>query len=367
MSAPDYLAAAPSFLQTAAWAEFWQEAMEEKHSYHLVEFENDTAKISAYLYQYPWHLNQCFLYLPKGPVWIQKQKSAPALMIKTLREFWYEVVQVASENECTYIKADFDEQIFGILGVEDNETLLELLETIQSPDGRKKFPKIELRGETKSIQYLQTMVLDTESVKTASPATYTVAALRKFYEDNPEFWARTNQNIRRYTKKTLKGDWEITVGSQESNFEDFWQVYQDTAKRQNFATHDRAYFAALAEKDFSHVITLGQEGEVQCVWFGVASGDTLTYLYGGNTESALKSKAQYLMHVAALRLLKDLGLRYYDLGGYDADKGFGKFKEGYRGEIRTFLGPVDVVLESRKYDFTNKFVGAAKSLTSWIR
>ena len=341
--------------------------MVENHSHEQIVYSNDAVEISAYLYRYPWHLNQCFVYLPKGPVWIQKKKSSNAEMLKALREFWYQVITAARERGCTYLKADFDEVVLQHVGVTSDEALYELLETLQSPDGKKNFPKIELRRDTKTIQYMQTMVLNGKNLKSTKQAEYTPEALQDFYTQNPEFWANTNQNVRRYTRKALKGEWHISVNGGPERFEDFWRVYQATAKRQQFATHGKDYFERLFQEDWSHVITLARGGEVQCVWFGVESEDTLTYLYGGNTEAALKSKAQYLMHVAALQLLCERGLSYYDLGGYDPEKGFGKFKEGYRGEIRTFLGPVDVVLESRKYDFTNKFVGAAKSLTSWIR
>jgi lipid II:glycine glycyltransferase (peptidoglycan interpeptide bridge formation enzyme) len=197
---------------------------------------------------------------------------------------------------------------------------------------------------------------------------YEISNLLTWFHENSEFWAQTNQNIRRYTKKSLTDNrFTIKVDDKETGFEEFWKVYESTAKRQKFATHPRSYFELLHSKPEAHIITISLEQQVVCVWFGYSFNDTLIYLYGGNTEDGLANKAQYLMHVAALALMRKLGLTNYDLGGYDKEKGFGKFKEGYRGDIRTFLGPIDIVLEQRKYHFTNRFIKTAKDLTGWLR
>lgn len=361
------LLTSPSFLQTPSWAAFWQEAMSAGHDTEVVTYADEYAEISAHLYHYPWHINQRFSYLPKGPVWKSLQKTSPGQRVKSLREFWAKVIRAVAQAEVTYLKADFDPVVLTYLGVENNETLLELLETIHAPNGRDLFPKLNLHYPAKTLQYLQTMTLDGSDLQDSNKSEYTVESLRRFYEDNPDFWAKTNQNVRRYTRKSLQEKWRVRIGSNPESFARFWEVYEATAKRQNFATHPRAYFEVLAKKSFSRIITLDLGGSVECVWFGVASGPTLTYLYGGNTQTGLRKKAQYLMHLAALKLLSEQKLTVYDLGGYDPAKGFGKFKEGYRGQIVSYLGPVDVIRLPQKYHFTNKFVGAAKSLTSLIR
>lgn len=357
----------PYFLQTKEWADFWLSAMVEGHDYaHIINEENGVI-VSAFLYKYPWHLNQEFLYLPKGPVISCPKKISSDKISKALRGFWVKVIEYAQRHAITYVKADFDDAVMELMGADNNESVLELLETSFAPDGKTNLPKVEIIPDTKTIQYLQTMELDATTLP-KPPKGWELQDIEKWYQSSDVFWASTNQNIRRYNKKSCKNkDFTINITKSTEQFEKFWHVYSDTTKRQKFATHPREYFEKLYHCEFSHVINIDYKNETVCTWFGIHSGNTLLYLYGGNLNEGLTHKAQYLMHIAALKLLKELGLETYDLGGYDKEKGFGKFKEGYRGTIRTFLGPVDIVLESRKYHFTSRFAGAAKTLTSWLR
>ncbi|NJL97056.1 aminoacyltransferase [Candidatus Gracilibacteria bacterium] len=129
----------------------------------------------------------------------------------------------------------------------------------------------------------------------------------------------------------------------------------------------KKYFQDLFDKDFSRMISLiDPKGKVQCSWFGVIIGNTLYYLYGGNTQDSFDNYGQYLVHVAATYLGKKEGVSYYDLGGYDPEKGFGKFKEGYKGIIRHFGYPMDLILQARKYHFTSRFVQTAKTFRDVI-
>jgi lipid II:glycine glycyltransferase (peptidoglycan interpeptide bridge formation enzyme) len=360
----------PYFLQTDKWADFWLSAHGTNHFYERIEYSTADISISAYVYIYPWQLTQNFAYLPKGPLLIQLQKTTKPQLLKALRDFWLKVIEFAKTKHCTFIKADFDDEFTDFLGIDSNDDIIEMLETTFAPNGQVNFPKIEVVKDTKTIQFLQTMCCKGANLSIPK-GEYELNTLLDWYVENQEFWSQTNQNIRRYTKKSLTNTkFTITGEKSDEQFEKFWQVYDQTAKRQKFATHSKGYFKLLYSKPEAHIITIKLEDEVVCVWFGYSFDNTLIYLYGGNTDKGLSSNAQYLMHVAALALMKRSNLNNYDLGGYDKEKGFGKFKEGYRGEIRTFLGPVDIVLESRKYHFTQRFIKTAKditSLTNWWR
>ncbi len=353
----------PYFLQSQEWSDFWLEAMNNKHLKFLLESPNSKATFGAWVYKYPWHLNQSFLYIPKGPILTLHNKGVPkGELLKLFRTFCFRLVSAAATHDVSFIKMDFDDKVMATFGLESESDLQDLMESVLANDGQNNFPKCELKINTKTLQYLQTVVLDGANMYNSSLG-YSLETVREFYSQNSEFWSQTNQNIRRYSKKSLKTEWEIVVDKSEEAFEGFWEVYRATSERQKFATHNKEYFQKLASKNFTHIALLKAEGEVVSCWFGVQSGDTLTYLYGGNTEEGFKLKSQYMMHIIALKILADNKLRHYDLGGYDADKGFGKFKEGYRGDIRTFLGPVDIVIQPRKYSFTNRFVDTTKSVT----
>ena len=356
----------PYFLQSQAWADFWLSAMEKNHTYHHVEYLEGDVHIDAYIYQYPWHLGQDFLYLPKGPVVRSGSDLAKGEILPHLRKFWGQVLNLAASSGATYIKVDSHDGLCAQLGITSTSELQDWLESMCTPDGQGAAPKVTIEKDTKTIQYLQTIILDGSGLST--PQSNSRQDLQGWFNNSKEFWSRTNQNIRRYTKKSLKDEsLEIRIDKGEESFDAFWEVYRATATRQKFASHPKEYFALLSKEQEAHIINIYQGEKVITTWFGYAGGNTLTYLYGGNEAEGLAHKAQYLMHIAALGLMRSLGLDYYDLGGYDPSKGFGKFKEGYRGEERVFLGPVDIVLAKQKYTFTNRFTGAAKTLTGWIR
>jgi SanA protein len=90
----------------------------------------------------------------------------------------------------------------------------------------------------------------------------------------------------------------------------------------------------------------------------------MVYLYGGNTAISRKRHGQYLIHLAALYLATQEDTQFYDLGGYDSDKGYGQFKEGYKGALRSFLGPVDLVCRPLVYNSLQGLIGLVKGSRS---
>ncbi len=352
----------PYFLQTDKWSEFWLDAMVDGHKVFHESVETEDIKISAICYMYPWHLNQSFLYIPKGPFVTGKSIEKKKLLM-AFREFIEKVIELGRKNDVTFIKLEMDDDLMEKLTIESSDNLLELLSNSTQPNGKQKLSDIEIIISDKRIQYLSTMTLDISGVS----ANISDNNYRQFYLENSEFWSQVNQKVRRYTKKSLEKNWIIETKKTDKSFDDFWKVYSDTAKRQKFATHGRDYFKKLFDRDFSRLIVLKDDkGTPHCVWFGIIIGNTIYYLYGGNTKESFSNHGQYLMHLVAIGMGRTEGVEYYDLGGYDESKGFGKFKEGYRGIIRQFGSPVDIVLQGRKYKFTSRFVNTAKSFRNAI-
>jgi lipid II:glycine glycyltransferase (peptidoglycan interpeptide bridge formation enzyme) len=254
---------------------------------------------------------------------------------------------LAKANNITYIKLDFDYHFTNLLDIKDNNQLLKFVSTHTTS-------KVVVSNKT--IQYLSTALLDCSTLQYSD----TIDDLMNI---NTSFWSKTNENIRRYTRKSLKQDWKIETGNTKDNFENFWSVYQSTANRQKFAIHPKSYFEKMLEHEFVRLIILkDSEGTPHSVWFGVEIDDTLYYLYGGNDDYSFDHYGQYLIHLVATQIAAQEKVKSYDLGGYDSSKGFGKFKEGYRGNIVTFLGPVDIILDPFYYHLIQTGIHALKRL-----
>jgi len=331
----------PYFINSNSWAKFWLSANPKNHNYHLVEVTN----FAGIVYEYPWYLGNNFLYLSKGPVLKTNSKNLESgELLLEFKNFLNKITELGKINNSTFIKIDFDDELLRLLGVEKNYDLEDFLQ--KNFDFKFKLP-------TKTIQYISTMTLDLGEFQNQELSD----DLQEFFQETKSFWAKTNENIRRYTKKSLAQNWKISTEKTQENFWLYWQIYSETSLRQGFATQPKEYLGKLFKEEFSRIIIISDESGPQCVWLGIISENTLTYLSGGNTPKSLTKYGQYLTHLMAVKTAIVEKCNFYDLGGYDSGKGFGKFKEGYRGEIRNFLGPVDILIQPIKYTLINQFLG----------
>jgi lipid II:glycine glycyltransferase (peptidoglycan interpeptide bridge formation enzyme) len=340
----------PYFLQSSQWATFWKSAHDKHHLTEEFSYMVDGIAFKAIGYTYPWHFGQSFLYFPRFCVIISATNPTQHEIQINLNKFLNHIIHTTHQKNYSFIKLDTGFDFQQATGINTIKELMALIEKTQ--------PNVSI--SRKSLQYLSTMVFDSTTLQEKNDSqTYL-----DFYLNNKEFWCKTNENVRRYTKKSCSQNWLIETSNTFENFEKFWLIYQQTAKKHDFGIHSKHYFETMMQHTFVRLITLSDENGVQSVWFGVVFDDTMYYLYGGNTESSFKKYGQYFIHLVATDLISKEGLMNYDLGGYDANKGFGKFKEGYRGNIVTALGPIDIILKPIHHPLTDLAVSTVKFFTS---
>lgn len=337
----------PYFINFEPWAKFWLSANPSEHNYF--NLQSSSGLLSAVIYQYPWYFGGNFLYLSKGPVLETTASLDKADFLKELQNFFEKLLELGKKHNSVFIKVDFDHQLF---------TDFEVFTTLDLKNFLEQNFDLNFSLSQKTIQYMSTITLDLRDfVGVTANNDY-----KLFFDQTKSFWAKTNENIRRYTKKSLEQNWQISTEKTEENFELYLLIYQQTSQRQQFATQSKEYLHKLFLQDFSRIIIISDENGPQCVWLGIISEATLTYLSGGNTSVSLTKYGQYLIHLVALNLATSSKVHYYDLGGYDSGKGFGKFKEGYRGEIRNFLGPIDILIQPKKYHLVYISLGFIKKI-----
>jgi FemAB family len=357
----------PYFVQTSKWANFWQLANPSDHSYFWTEVQKDNYSLKFLVYIYPWHFGQKFWYISKGGVLtdlrtniINDWNSIAKLNLESLFvELVMKVNSKAKEQKITYVKYDFEEELIAKLELNNKSQLLNLLKE-----------KVESKSviSNKIVQYLATMTLDFRNIQNVLPIeNYDKENFMNLWNNTQDFWKTTNSNINRYTKKSLDKNWIISTEKNAANFEKFYKIYNHTKDTRGFAIQSRHYLEKLFEQDFSRIIILSDEsGEPHCVWFGIQIGNTQTYLYGGNTQKSFDDYGQYLVHLIALNLALVGKLEFYDLGGYDSNAGYGKFKDNYKGTLRTFPGVFDIPINQNKFNFTNIIVNATKEFKKLI-
>ncbi len=377
----------PHFLQTEDWAKFWLEVNPINHNYHWLTTNHGEFELRSIVYEFPWQLGEKFWYMPKTGTlsytndysenpklncWDQiSGEELEFLILKHLNQTWSE----AKKQGITFIKFDLNDGLTNRLSIWDNSSLLQFCQN--KLDNK-------CRISSKKIQYLDTFVADlrvipsqnyqnilnlensdklVESESNLFNTPFPVSNLKKFFEESKIFWESTNTNIRRYTKKVINLNWIISMKKTEDNFEAFWQVYNSTKDRQNFKIHSKEYVKTLFDKPQTHLIVMYDlENNPQSAWLGYQWHNSLVYLYGGNEEYSFKHYGQYLMHLAAIYLAKCLKIDYYDLGGWEPNTGYGRFKEQYKADFRHFLGPIDLPVKPFKFKVINTMVNLAKKI-----
>ena len=157
---------------------------------------------------------------------------------------------------------------------------------------------------------------------------------------------KTRYNIRLAERK----DVQVKKGD---TFKIFWNVLQETARRDRFHTHPKDYYEklmAVKTENFSNELFFAkQEGDFLAAAMVnlYRPSKTATYLHGASSSQRREVMAPYLLHWRIIQELKRQNFRDYDLGGIDQVKwpGVTRFKRGFGGETVEFPAAVDLTFK----------------------
>lgn len=168
----------------------------------------------------------------------------------------------------------------------------------------------------------------------------------------------------RYNIKLASKKQVVVKESTGEDFEIFWKLYQETAKRDAIAIHQKAYYQSVFQNP---LITSETQPLVKLwtAWFQekpIAAIITVyyqkraTYLYGASSNEHRNLMAPYLLQWSAMQDAKRYGCQWYDLYGIPPDPnpdhpmaGLYRFKTGFGGEIRHYMGCVDFPIHAVPY------------------
>ncbi|KKU12043.1 MAG: Methicillin resistance protein [Parcubacteria group bacterium GW2011_GWC2_45_7] len=206
---------------------------------------------------------------------------------------------------------------------------------------------------------------------------------------------KTRYNIRLATRKGIE--------VREGRFEEFWQLMQETAKRDKFSAHPRRYYEKMLEalhnssppacagrpplhNPSQSPLNLGGEvkegyrerddrnpplkvrggaggvmsARLHIAYHGITPiaaaivayfGDTATYLHGASSYKHRALMSSYVLHWHVMQDAKKSGYRFYDFWGIAEKKwpGITRFKLGFGGTSVNYSGTFDLPLSRPWY------------------
>lgn len=214
---------------------------------------------------------------------------------------------------------------------------------------RKMFLRINpLPGNGEWIQVIEKEFLENGfqlSSKTKKPYRTILIDIRPSLE---VIRKQLDQKWRNCLNNAEKQNISITGGTSSDLFEKFSLLYKQLRSRKEFDVDqdDRFFMGVQSKLDESEKLYISiAEIEGVPVAGHVSSmvGDTCVYLLGASSETALKTKAAYLLQWHTIKIAKDRDCQWYDLGGIDPENNPGvcHFKQGMGGEEVVIQGPYE--------------------------
>ncbi|MCA9370016.1 MAG: peptidoglycan bridge formation glycyltransferase FemA/FemB family protein [Pseudomonadales bacterium] len=169
--------------------------------------------------------------------------------------------------------------------------------------------------------------------------------------------SKTRYNVRLALKKGV----EIFENTSIEGVEQFIAILQETTQRQAFYAHSPSYFRdmwkTLGKSGMIRIFNAVYQDTVLASWIVFVTNDTLYYPYGSSRSVHRDVMASNLLMWEMIVLGKKEGCTSFDMWGSlgpkpdktDAWYGFHRFKKGYGGELREFIGTYDLVLNHQLY------------------
>ena len=178
---------------------------------------------------------------------------------------------------------------------------------------------------------------------------------------------KTRYNTRLAERKGVKVELDNSLVA----FEAYWRLTAQTAQRQGFYAHSRAYhqsmFDLLQPVGLAHLFTASFNQKILAAWIVFTLNGVLYYPYGASTREDRQGFASNLLMWTVIKWAKKHGCRLFDMWGSpgpdpqptDDWYGFHRFKLGYGARVVEFVGTYDLITNPILYPvyrFGNDFL-----------
>ena len=200
--------------------------------------------------------------------------------------------------------------------------------------------------------------LTIQPLRPSKPIFATQTILLDLAKSEEELLAQMKQKTRYNVRLAQKKGVVVEERDDPEALEIFLKLQKQTAKRQGFFLHPDSYYRTVWEvlrpKGMAYLLIAKVENTPVVAWMLLKYQDTLYYPYGGSSTEHRKFMPSNLMMWEAIKLGKRLGCKTFDMWGATDDEsdpwyGFTRFKLGYGGELVSFPGAYDLILNPLLY------------------
>jgi peptidoglycan pentaglycine glycine transferase (the first glycine) len=190
--------------------------------------------------------------------------------------------------------------------------------------------------------------------------------------------SKTRYNVRLAARKGV----QVCEGTLD-DFDAFYALMQETAVRDGFPVHSRAYYQVayglFVPVDLACLFLAFYGDELLAALMAFACGDKAWYFYGASSDRHRNRMPSYLLQWEAMRWAKAQGCTAYDLWGIpDEDEatleaqfterrdglwGVYRFKRGFGGRAHRYLGAYDYAYSPLWYKLYAAFIAHRGSTT----
>jgi len=283
--------------------------------------ENEKWLLSALILTHELPLKgKKYLYSPRGPIinFLSFGKKKP---IALLEKFLKEGETIAKKEGAVFFRMD-----------------PEWLDGKELADFMGRF---KLKKSSKEIQPRRTLIVDL--IKTEDEI------LAVMHE-------KTRYNIRLADRKGVSVSRHHVVKTED--FEESWGLLKETARRDKFRFHKRAYYEGMLtlggtvplkgdcppSRDLVvELFTARYKGKLLAANIVAFFGKRATYLHGASSDEHRNVMAPYLLQWGIMKEAKKRGCTEYDLWGISEKNwpGVTRFKKGFGGHVVSYVGAYD--------------------------
>ncbi len=171
---------------------------------------------------------------------------------------------------------------------------------------------------------------------------------------------KTRYNIRVATKHGVT----TRFANSDADLATFLDLMQETARRDGFIQHSRAYLEAtyrcLKQEGMARIRLAEFQDKIISANLEITYGDTVTYLYGASSSNNRQVMSPFLLQWTAITDAKSHGQRCYDFGGANPQskamfyykpqwEGITRFKKSWNADCQNFVGTWDLPFNTIVY------------------